>query len=1038
MIQNITDLERYFPNVQKTRATEWHSPCPFCTTGELTIKNNVSFYGRDRLIWFLKDNAFVCRQCKEHGRGRNKKGYYSLTEVANFFGESVSAINSGVYELQREEVPLRNLWTTAMVEAAHAQVDRPFFYRFGWTDATIDRFKLGKGRFRGASEPLHIIPMRIERIFKSAPDDELGELNEWYIATRGGDRPYRSSGSVFNYWSLLKGCAPTKTVLIAEGEKDAISLTQLFPTFDVVVAWGASSWSAAKTEKLAKAYDEIVVFGDNDEAGAAFNEQIAAQCAHLNVRCAFVSWPEGLPAKCDVTDILAQHGTDEAARLLQSWLTTAHTTTTSADVSSDTLSIDVLRDENDERSLYRTAARFLERREPKSLLLLASPPGAGKTYALARLAEHTAQKVLQARAAAREALEVEIAQMRTQLGQLSADDKKALEQMERRLENFSNAEIAWFGRYRSGFDDLLACGISPDLWFNYEARNEDNCRNYTVAAELGQKNHDVGQFCALSCPYRDQCLVDGYLAQDEQRKAKPITFFRHEHLLSSAANVYHALAVVDENACGIYDDNVLTASAEDLLPHAPDWLLTLQDISSGEAVDVFARALRLVVSQHDGDVVSGSALFNKLDAAVRALSAEYDLTSLVDAVNESVIENYYHPNYVPSQTNVVKKRCLLDIYRAIRDEMPIWTQKPHEDTPSRVHLTSKGLEVYIKPKIQLLRHTPLIVADATALPELYGALFKRSVEVYQPRIFNPNARIIVVRGSDYTKTAMRAQLGDALYSLKRAKARAETLLGEALKLDDIVDPDVERYHSRMLYDARAVIEGLSEQHSDLLVVTHKDFRELLALFPWPSNVHLNHYGALRGTNAYEHCDAVLLIGAFRVPYDVLWRKICAWAVQIGDLAPIPRETVLVETTFPNTDVTTSYRTFAHPFADRFVWMVEAGEMIQSADRIRPHSSHAVKHVYVLANRPALLHTTQVVNRGAFFNTNTLDSKPNTALNYVLEYMERYYEQCQLIVTPTYRDLAEKFKMSNRDIAKVLKDAKQRFEERLKRQGAVDL
>ena len=1041
MIKSISDFVARFPSVNQKRADEWYSACPFCNHGEPVVEHdNVKFYGTDRLVWFVNSNVFMCRRCAAEERGRGGKGVYTLTDAAAIFGEWVSdeLENAQNKAPKREEIPLGNLFTTAMVRSAHRRVDRDYWKQFQWTDEVIDRFQLGRGRFMG-HDGLHIIPMKITRLF----GENRGEIEDWYIATRGGERPYRSSGSVTSYWWEIVNNPNSRIALLAEGEKDAISLSYLFPEYNVLTTWGASSWTHEKTHVVAQKYGELWVYGDNDEAGHALIEAVYRYARGTPLIVKSIDWT-ALPAEMDgwdVTDVLAAVGHTQARLLLARVESLqpdaiAHTT----EKPSATVDIDALRDPANPQSLYQQVKAY-DRGNTSHVLLLAAPPGAGKSFSLVKYTSEIARELVQMRFVERLELETRLRELEASIKQSLAkrmtDDlhvlTEALHTTRRALEEFSYAEIAWFGQYKNGYDDLLANGMPSDLCYNYEARNEQNCMNFSIASVMGKNNHDVGQFCQLSCPFQEQCRSTGYLSQERKRKLKPITFFRHEHLTSPVAQEYHRMAVIDENPTHIYDNNPVEVRLDDLLPHDPSWSALSYNPTSAESISLLASAVRTAMAYNlnapprnaDGTlsnmfIISGARFIDMVDKALRAHETPSDLGTVLMSIDPKMIKTHYQPSYTTHTGDYNKKRCLYDIYVALLDEVGDWAENPTNTYPSRIHCVAGTLVVYRKLKLQLLRRLPVVVADATAITDLYETFFNRPIVEYRPDIYNPNARTVIIKGSDYTKSQMKEELDDVLRALRNTRRHsvARTVDGREIDLNSLINFSLERYTSKMLHESATVVKHLAARHKNLLVVTHKDFRELLEQIVQLPNVAYGHYGGLRGSNQYVDYESVLLIGAYRVPYDIVWMKIQAWARQAGLRDTIERETHRVSAQLTASDKTL-YRTFSHPFANRYVEMVEAGELIQSSERIRPHSTTDQKFVYLMANRPALRYPTEVVSKTNLISQLDPSTKQGSMLNYVLAYIDEKWNAHGVIMTPSYRELAKAFKVSNSKVKLVI-------------------
>ena len=303
-----------------------------------------------------------------------------------------------------------------------------------------------------------------------------------------------------------------------------------------------------------------------------------------------------------------------------------------------------------------------------------------------------------------------------------------------------------------------------------------------------------------------------------------------------------------------------------------------------------------------------------------------------------------------------------------------------------------------------------------------GCYMKRclneKISVFAPKIKSPLANITVVHGSDWTKGALMRQLGDILGDQEKLKdVTVRTLLGDEFDISKLPDRKEHFFNSQILEEAVQLITGIIQKydHKRVLIITYKDLKPLLSRYFEGSAVDIawDSFGATRGTNRYKEYEAVILLGAFRVPYSVLWRKINVWANLLGITDQIPQETVIKPRRYDGTNEGHGYRTFDHWFADALVNQWEEGELIQSAERIRPHMGGR-KHVYVLASRPALPYTTSLLAKSEL-----IEEFVGSKKDEVKAYLEEYYKKHQKF--PTYRSVAEQFGVSNQTIKQFRKE-----------------
>jgi hypothetical protein len=334
------------------------------------------------------------------------------------------------------------------------------------------------------------------------------------------------------------------------------------------------------------------------------------------------------------------------------------------------------------------------------------------------------------------------------------------------------------------------------------------------------------------------------------------------------------------------------------------------------------------------------------------------------------------------------------VYNALMRELDFYRNDRDNAVPSAVHLVSGKLEIYENSAFKISSSTPVIVSDATAgMPELYQAAFSRELEIYSPKVRNPNAHITVVGGSDWTRGELEHRLGKQLKDRATRKAEyAEDVTGAKFYLHDIPTNPNLYDDNKLLKEYEDSIYSLVERHSSILVVVHKKVRDILEdifRYKYPiaaEKISWGHYGSLRGTNKFKACSAVVLLGVPRVPYDVVWRKIQAWANLLRIESPIPYRFIYKPKPYDGHFKGHTYRTFDNPFAQRFVDTVEEGECIQSMERIRPHSTDDEKYIYIFASRPMGNYITNITTKNNVLNLYRGDS----SLNRVRTYIEKTY------------------------------------------------
>lgn len=1045
MIKSIYDFITHFPPGSiKELTNEFHSPCPFCPPeGEYTtiVYKNHTFCGDDRLVWFLQEDRFYCRRCEAEGR----KSVFSLNDMAFHFGVEFDPF--AVQEVNRvgEEKPL-HLWTQRKVVECYTQVKRDYWYNFGWTDEVIDTYKLGWGKLYTNDEFGHLIPMKVRTPFEG-PQPFL-----YYVEARIPNvGKKRLAGSARNYFWHIDDDEQNDVVVVVEGPKDGITAT-LMGFKNVIVAFGANYWTREKAEYCLR-FDKIISLGDNDPGGEYLNHSVSRYAIENNQSVSVIKWQESDPDGADLTDLYVRgdwaeylESRIEPVEFVEQQLSGVRSAYI-ADYATvdpyyvpeqvDVVDISVVRG-NGDNSILKSVNDFLDeyprkmRRGYGLLHLLSVAPGAGKTHTLVRVAERVAQEALQQKIKERIELVNSIQQTQNTLDNTDDPDERqsltsVLETLNEQLENFSVTSVLWLSLYKNGWSDLMSTGANSNLWYDYHARNPDNCVNFRFASELGRKGHDVGGFCKIACPFRDKCIESGYLKQEKESAQAPIGVYRHQHLLSkSITQRYKDLVVIDESPFHILE-NPIRLRVNDLSPHDNAWHVGVDNQDVIDKIRILVQSVRQAMTYNaeeptikNGErnpqyIISGNKFYEIVNQHIVTFSSSRLSLENILAEDQllTVVKGVYQPPYFGENIADIKPRYLVELIEVMAEEFETFQAYKSKVPPSRLHLVSGVLEIYPVKRVRISSYTPIIAADATAMiPELYGAVFNREISVYAPKIRNPNARVVQVRGSDWTLKQLDTELGVVLRDREhRLTDRVYDLLGREFLFREIPTHD-DLYQSKLVKEYTDVILSIVSRHKNVLIVLHKRIRyviEDLFRYAYPETyerIAFGHYGALRGTNEYKDFEAVLLIGVSRIPYDVLWRKIQAWAYLLQMDEDIPLEMGYHPSPYHTLNEGHTHYTFNHLFAQRFVDMVEMGEMIQSQERIRPHSTDREKYVYIFANRPAANYVNLVATKSDVLNDFRGDSKLNQITAHI------YLSFMNTGKIPTKRDIMKQFSCSH--------------------------
>ena len=563
---------------------QFDTPCPFCGEGDFVEYLGRKFYGENRMFWIKSNDTprAVCRQCMSSGRGHH--GVYFLKDFVALFGEEIEAApTSAALRFDSDdsyvsgEMQLPDLIPPVKRIAYASAVDRPFWTSLGFTNETIDHFYLGYGRLYTSWERGHMIPMDVRTAEHPMIGGHYYEVRLPDPKRAGKFLKKNSTGSKKHiFWHLAEG-KPEDGVLITESPKNQLAHWQM-GFLNSVATFGAGVWSNLPDNfkyLWEHGYRKLYVVGDHDEAGSKFNAMIIDQALQVGFECAFLEWEAGMPEGYDTADLMRDRGTQGARKyMLDNFVN--YTVEAPAQAKAEFIpdytivdpaytprvvspvTIEEIRGTG-ERSIVYAIDDFLDnylkrRKYGRGMYkLFAVRPGAGKTYALIQAAEKVAKAALIRKFDELHVLEQQIAD--TQMALDETTDPEEAEALRYRLghlvarhSEFSFQSVFWAAQYRDGLDNLLATGANPQYYFDFQARNPENCDNHELAMKLAAQGHNLMKYCEDSCPLAERCRKTGYLSQYAQRRQYPIGVYRHQHLtVESALEGYRDLVVVDES-----------------------------------------------------------------------------------------------------------------------------------------------------------------------------------------------------------------------------------------------------------------------------------------------------------------------------------------------------------------------------------------------------------------------------------------------------------------------------------------------------------
>ncbi len=464
--------------------------------------------------------------------------------------------------------------------------------------------------------------------------------------------------------------------------------------------------------------------------------------------------------------------------------------------------------------------------------------------------------------------------------------------------------IVWAGLRKGQIADQDGLSFVP-----LHGRHSGNCRKLPEAQELSRKGYGVrAGLCQRRCPHVGRCA---YLRQFEQEA----DFFAAQPLLQATNWWCEAgVVVLDE-----FDPAQLARIVR----------LTSADLAAMARASKCPHAVRLLgwLGQILGTTADRSLrstpLYQELDALAEAegLGLAGTLQRAIDALSDPVVQASLPQ--LPAHATLADYQALPPGYLA-----PLLTILAREQRKrlgglhftSRIELRHGVLLLYLRLDHlieQLARaKQPKIILDGTANEDLLKAIFPDTPIRIERLKINGNVRVIQVLGQDWAKTTLHGRRRERWYDSIAAQLRPgrPTLVVTTAACEaDVCQALAERGHS-----------------ADL--------------------VRVDHYGALRGSNAYKGYD-VILAQVYHPNREEIIRT--ARALFADDATPLDERMILVSRTL--TDASgASWEVQIPTFADpRLAALLESRrecEMAQAALRGWPYE-HPDAQITILSSLP---------------------------------------------------------------------------------------
>jgi hypothetical protein len=907
-------------------------PCPFCADG-----------GEDRFhVWMEASGSrpaerYWCRVCDRRGLLKNL-GNDDDREQQEPRPRPKPPVRARTEPLP-EHVPFYRQLYAAVALWAHAWLLDPchpeplaYLHRRGLSDATISRYVLGV-TLRDPESLVAYLRRECPEAFPYAEeaglvitDDSGRQLTHWnlrgrlifpYIAngevvdlrtrTYDGQKGYRSLGPYlergvtvpFGWDSITPG---TKTVIVAEAEFKALAALQAFHAgqldYPAIGQPGLTVFRAAWAEELrARGVEEVILCYDSQprplkdgttilapEEQWSLRHGHACAAAGLQVRIARLPLAPDVD-KAEIDGFIAEQGAERFQQLIDAapLLRDYHAAIGSTLLARHTLPAP------DNYPLRRPRPRRLSLSE----LPIAYSASAASAQSLAAVRDTIATQVEEHATGGAGFLVLAHPPgigkgHNTTLG------------LKRWLANSPPGDdgsgfLVWTALRKAQIDDQQGLPLIP-----LHGRGPQNCRKLPEVAVLAGKGYSVKDaLCMRRCPFVDRCV---YLRQFEQQG----DFFAPVPLLK-ATGWWEKAGVV------VLDEFDPTSLIQHVQLDAADLAAMSRAHKEVPAIQAVLRWVAQATATTLDRVLAGALFLDEL-----AQQAQHERACLDDTLTTALSE--LPP---PEQLNMLiglPTGARLADYQALppghtatllhqlAKERQL--QQAGRRFTSRMEARSGRLELYLRVehlRAQLARsEQPKIILDATANPELLRALFPTTpIRVERPQI--PGAlRVVQVVGRDWAKTSLRARDGE------RGSRRRERWYDE-------------------------VASHIRPGRPTLIVCTRECEDELRAalLARGHTEVKVGHYGALRGSNAYQGHD-VILAQVYHPNLKQLIRE--GRALFADDTEPLDERIILAEPQL--TDATGAtwgvpVPTFADPRLAALLEQRREAELLQCALRGRP-------------------------------------------------------------------------------------------------------